>query len=78
MKSLVKKLIPAWVFSKIEPVGHKAEAVLLQTKAGFPARNLKVIGVTGTDGKTSTCSLIANMLRSAGLKVAMMTTISVD
>lgn len=78
MKSLVKKLIPAEVFSKIEPVGHKAEAVLLQTKAGFPAKNLKVIGVTGTDGKTSTCSLITQMLRHAGFKVAMMTTISVD
>jgi len=45
---------------------------------GFPSRGLQVIGVTGTDGKTSTCTLITQMLRESGLKVAMMTTISVD
>ncbi len=50
----------------------------MQAKAGFPARKLKVIGVTGTDGKTTTCSLIMRMLRSSGHKVAMITTISVD
>jgi len=51
-----------------------AENILL----GFPARGLKVIGVTGTDGKTSTSTLITQMLRHAGFKVAMMTTISID
>ncbi|HEY5806150.1 MAG TPA: UDP-N-acetylmuramyl-tripeptide synthetase, partial [Candidatus Saccharimonadales bacterium] len=35
-------------------------------------------GVTGTDGKTTTCTLITHMLRASGYKVAMMTTISVD
>jgi len=55
-----------------------AEAVIEEIIAGFPAKGMKVIGVTGTDGKTSTCTLIAQMLRSAGFKVAMMTTISID
>jgi UDP-N-acetylmuramoyl-L-alanyl-D-glutamate--2,6-diaminopimelate ligase len=59
-------------------MGHLGEAVLMQAKNGFPARGLKVIGVTGTDGKTSTCTLITAMLRANGYKVAMMTTISVD
>lgn len=54
------------------------EAVLANARHGFPARGLKVIGVTGTDGKTSTCTLITQMLRHSGYKVAMMTTISVD
>ena len=52
--------------------------MLTNVRHGFPARNLKVIGVTGTDGKTSTCTLITQMLRNSGYKVAMMTTISVD
>ncbi|MDB5183225.1 MAG: UDP-N-acetylmuramyl-tripeptide synthetase [Candidatus Saccharibacteria bacterium] len=54
------------------------EAMAEEAAAGFPAKNMKVIGVTGTDGKTSTCTLISAMLRNAGYKVAMMTTISID
>jgi UDP-N-acetylmuramoyl-L-alanyl-D-glutamate--2,6-diaminopimelate ligase len=77
-RDLVKKIVPKNLFRQVEPYGHLAEAVLLQTKAGFPAKNLKVIGVTGTDGKTSTCTLITQMLRHNGYKVAMATTISVD
>lgn len=78
MRSLIKKLVPSGLFRKVEPVGHLVEAVVEQTIYGFPAKNLKVIGVTGTDGKTSTCTLITQMLRRNGFKVAMMTTISVD
>jgi len=40
-----------------------------------PARDLKVIGVTGTDGKTTTTMLIWQMLHTAGYKVGYMTTI---
>jgi UDP-N-acetylmuramoyl-L-alanyl-D-glutamate--2,6-diaminopimelate ligase len=78
MRSLLKKLIPHNVFEKIEPTGHLLEAVLQQMTAGFPAKNIKVIGVTGTDGKTTTSTLITQMLRNSGKKVAMMTTISLD
>jgi UDP-N-acetylmuramoyl-L-alanyl-D-glutamate--2,6-diaminopimelate ligase len=77
-RSSVKKVIPRQAFKKIEPYGHLTEAVLEQTIMGFPARGLKVIGVTGTDGKTTTCTLVTQMLRHNGYKVAMMTTISVD
>lgn len=78
MRSIVKKVVPTNLFRDIEPYGHWGEAILEQAIAGFPAKGLKIIGVTGTDGKTSTCTLITQMLRHAGLKVAMMTTISVD
>lgn len=42
----------------------------------FPARSLTVIGVTGTDGKTTTSSLIYSILRSAGLKAGMISTVN--
>jgi len=77
-RAVVKKIIPGKLFDLVEPFGHWLEAVIAQIRYGFPAQKLEVIGVTGTDGKTSTCSLIANMLRKSGYKVAMMTTISVD
>lgn len=78
IRRLIKKVVPTSVFHRIEPYGHLGEAVLRQARAGFPAKGLKVIGVTGTDGKTTTCTLITAMLRANGYKVAMMTTISVD
>lgn len=43
---------------------------------GFPANNLKVIGVTGTDGKTTTSTLIYEILKRAGKKTALISTVS--
>ncbi len=43
---------------------------------GNPARKLIMIGVTGTDGKTTTVNLIYHILRAAGLKVGMITTVN--
>ncbi len=78
MKKLAKRIVPAKVVKDAAPYWHLATSIRQQTLAGFPARGIEVIGVTGTDGKTSTCTLITHMLRSAGKKVAMMSTISVD
>src|SRR3972149_8850559 len=41
----------------------------------YPAKKLKVIGVTGTDGKTTTVHLIYHLLKSAGYKVSMISPI---
>jgi UDP-N-acetylmuramoyl-L-alanyl-D-glutamate--2,6-diaminopimelate ligase len=42
----------------------------------FPARKLTVIGVTGTDGKTTTCNLIYNILIAAGIRAGMISTVN--
>lgn len=78
IRAVVKKVIPRQLFQKIEPYGHWAEAIVENVAFGFPTRKLKVIGVTGTAGKTTTCTLIAHMLRESGYKVAMMTTVAID
>lgn len=43
---------------------------------GFPAKKLRIIGVTGTDGKTTTSHLIYEMLKKAGKKVALISTVA--
>ncbi|MBI2009373.1 UDP-N-acetylmuramyl-tripeptide synthetase [Candidatus Saccharibacteria bacterium] len=75
LRTVVKKLIPKKLFRRIEPYGHLGEAVLFNTLNGFPASGLKVIGVTGTNGKTSTCFLIHRMMVEAGYNVGLMTTV---
>ncbi len=42
---------------------------------GFPASKLVVIGVTGTDGKTTTSHLIYDILNVAGVRVALVSTV---
>ena len=55
---------------------HLAQAAIMGMKYKFPARKLKVIGVTGTNGKTSTCFMIWKMLNAAGHKTGLMTTVA--
>ncbi len=75
-RRFIKLFIPKKLFRKIEPYGHLVEAVLFNALNGFPARKLKVIGVTGTNGKTTTCFLIHKMLQEAGFKAGLMTTVA--
>ncbi|HEX7259967.1 MAG TPA: UDP-N-acetylmuramyl-tripeptide synthetase [Candidatus Saccharimonadia bacterium] len=74
-RRIVKTLIPRRLFRRIEPYGHLVETFLANLYYGFPARGLKVIGVTGTDGKTTTTTLIWTMMKQAGYKAGYMTTI---
>ncbi len=76
LRKIVKALIPRNLFRAIEPYGHWVEAFIFNALNGFPARGLKVIGVTGTNGKTTTSFMIQRMLHEAGYKVGMMTTVA--
>lgn len=75
-RTIVKKAIPTSVFRKIEPTGHLLESVVMNIRYGFPGRKLRVIGVTGTNGKTTTTFMIHRMLHESGVKVAMMSTVA--
>ncbi|HZQ38551.1 MAG TPA: UDP-N-acetylmuramoyl-L-alanyl-D-glutamate--2,6-diaminopimelate ligase [Dehalococcoidia bacterium] len=43
---------------------------------GYPARDLVTIGVTGTDGKTTTCYLTSSLLEAAGFRTGLFTTVA--
>jgi UDP-N-acetylmuramoyl-L-alanyl-D-glutamate--2,6-diaminopimelate ligase len=76
IRRLVKRVIPVGLFSAVEPYGHLAEAVFYNAINGFPGRGMKVIGVTGTNGKTTTTFLVHRVLHEAGYKVGLMTTVA--
>lgn len=76
IRKVVKAVIPLGMFRAIEPYGHLAEAVAFNIAYGFPARKMKVIGVTGTNGKTTTSFLVHRMLHEAGYKAGLMTTVA--
>lgn len=54
---------------------HFLQALRAEMKNGWPAKKMRVIAVTGTNGKTSTCFMIWKMLNEAGHKAGLLTTV---
>jgi UDP-N-acetylmuramoyl-L-alanyl-D-glutamate--2,6-diaminopimelate ligase len=76
LRRVVKAVIPTGLFRFVEPYGHLAESILMNIRYGFPARGMHVIGVTGTNGKTTTSFMIHRMMVEAGYDVALMSTVA--
>ncbi len=68
LKRLVPETHPLRLF------WHRAKAFAAAARYGFSARKLTVIGVTGTDGKTTTVGMIAHILQKCGRETAALST----
>lgn len=69
VKEEIKKSAP-WLVDW----SHKVRGILAFYIYGRPSKRLKVIGITGTNGKTTTCHLTAKILEEAGHRVGMAST----
>ncbi|HSX43523.1 MAG TPA: UDP-N-acetylmuramoyl-L-alanyl-D-glutamate--2,6-diaminopimelate ligase [Candidatus Saccharimonadales bacterium] len=76
IRKIVKAIVPRSLFKTLAPYGHLVEAMLYSCAYGFPARGMKVIGITGTNGKTTTSFLVHRMLQESGRKTGLMTTVA--
>src|SRR5579864_8369522 len=61
----------------VVPDTRRALALMASTRYAHPSRTLVVIGVTGTDGKTTTTTMIQQMLLSAGRPAGSMSTVDI-
>ena len=73
MKELLEKL--PFYNQAVLPY-HYAQSLVAGIKYGFPGKKLRVIGVTGTNGKTTTSFMIWQILNHAGYKTGLMTTVA--
>jgi len=64
------------MWQRIKNIYHFFVAIFANILFFFPSRGVKVIAVTGTDGKTTTVSLIYHILKSSGAKVSMISSIA--
>lgn len=74
MKALIKKLLPRTLLSRLVDPYHLLEAIAANIRYGFPARDMQVIMITGTNGKTTTASFLASILAQTGARVGVCST----
>ncbi|MBI5045617.1 MAG: UDP-N-acetylmuramoyl-L-alanyl-D-glutamate--2,6-diaminopimelate ligase [Candidatus Niyogibacteria bacterium] len=70
-----RRLIPGRLFSALQPFYHWFLGVMGAFWYGFPSRDMTVIGVTGTNGKSTVVNLIDAILCESGIKTASVSSI---
>lgn len=79
--SLVKatrKVLPKSAVGALEKSYRKSRVKLVSARYGNPAKDLRVLAITGTNGKTTTACYLNEILKEAGKKTAMFTTALIE
>ena len=73
----VPEEIPEGVTLLVVPDTRKAMEVIVPYFYDYPGKNMRMLGITGTNGKTTTTNIIRTVLRRAGYKVGLIGTINI-
>ena len=73
---LTERALPVDVAQVVVDDARAATGIVAATLHGHPSLDLVVVGVTGTNGKTTTTHLVANILREAGTRTEVLGTLS--
>lgn len=73
-----RKVLPKSALVELERTYRKSRAKVVAARYGNPARDLRVIAVTGTNGKTTTVNFLNEILKEAGYKTAMFSTANIE
>ena len=76
MNASLKQSLKPLVTPQTLKAYHWSRAAAANLVFGFPSRNMLIIGITGTKGKTTTCHFLASILEEAGFRVGMATTVN--
>lgn len=74
----VRKALPSGMVGLIEESYRRSRVKAVSAKYGNPAKNLRVLAVTGTNGKTTTANYLNEILKADGKKTAMFTTAVIE
>ncbi len=75
-ESLPKKLVDGVTYVEVDNTS-KALAIIASNFYKNPSENLKLVGVTGTNGKTTVTSLLYQLFKKAGYKVGLLSTVKI-
>ena len=73
-----RKVLPKSALVGLEKSYRKSRAKIISARFGNPARGLRIIAVTGTNGKTTTVNFLNEILKEAGYRTAMFSTANIE
>jgi UDP-N-acetylmuramoyl-L-alanyl-D-glutamate--2,6-diaminopimelate ligase len=78
LTKVARKVLPKKALGAVESQYRKARVKVVSTAYGNPSKKLRVLAITGTNGKTTTLSYLNEILKEAGYKTALFSTAVIE